>query len=118
MEDIMDQINWWSEFPVAMTLCDRDGIILEMNARALEAYKEDGGAGLIGQNALDCHPEPARQMLAEMLASGQQHIYMINKGSLRELIYQAPWYRDGQYAGFVELQLEIPQEIANFIRDA
>jgi hypothetical protein len=33
------------------------------------------------------------------------------------LIYQTPTYRDGKYAGFIELSLEIPKEIPHFIRD-
>jgi hypothetical protein len=32
------------------------------------------------------------------------------------LIYQSPWYRDGQYAGFVEISLEIPFDMPHFIR--
>ena len=35
---------------------------------------------------------------------------------MRKLIYQSPWYRDGAYAGFVELSLEIPAEMPHFVR--
>jgi len=44
-----------------------DGIILEMNDKAIDSFKEDGGEKLIGTNLLNCHPEPARSQLEEML---------------------------------------------------
>lgn len=34
------------------------------------------------------------------------------------MVCQTPWYRDGQYAGLVELALELPAQIPNFVRDA
>ena len=37
---------------------------------------------------------------------------------MKKLIYQAPWYRDGAYAGFVELSLVVPFELPHFVRGA
>ncbi len=45
------------------------------------------------------------------------NVYTIEKTGRKKLIYQTPWYRAGEYAGFVELSLEIPWEMAHFIRD-
>lgn len=106
--------RWVQEFPGNISICDKDGILLELNDRAA-AYTE-GGRSIIGTNILDCHPEPARAKLAEMLASGQANVYTIEKRGVKKLIYQAPWTIDGQYAGFVELSLEIPEEMPHFIR--
>jgi len=105
--------QWFKEFPGAIEVCDTAGILLEMNDRAAA---QERGRDLIGTNILDCHPEPARTKLAEMLASGQANIYTIEKKGKKKLIYQAPWYVDGQYAGFVELDLEIPENMPHFIR--
>jgi PAS domain-containing protein len=113
----MDPSAWWCEFPGAITVCDRSGIIIGMNARALEVFAEDGGVELFGTNLLECHPPEARQRLDEMLVSGQKNVYTIEKGGMKELIYQVPWYKDGEYAGFVELELELPQDIPHFLRD-
>ena len=108
--------EWVRAFPGAVTVCDRKGIILEMNDRSVESFAGEGGASLIGTNALDCHPEPARGKLAGLLAAGKTNAYTIEKRGMKKLVYQAPWYRDGAYAGFVELSLEIPFELPHFVR--
>src|SRR5512140_549845 len=112
----MNHNDWIHEFPAAITVCDRQGIILEMNARSIQAFQDDGGARLLGTNALDCHPEPARSKMRDLLASGQKNVYTIEKKGVKKLIYQSPWYLEGQYAGFVELSLEIPFELPHFVR--
>jgi hypothetical protein len=33
------------------------------------------------------------------------------------MIYQSPWFRDGEFAGLIELSLEIPMEMAHFVRE-
>lgn len=112
----MHDFAWVNEFPAAITVCNRQGVILDMNQRAEETFRADGGRQLIGTNALDCHPEPARTRMAQLLETGQKNVYTIQKNGVKKLIYQSPWYQDGQYAGFVELSLEIPVELPHFIR--
>jgi hypothetical protein len=113
----MREHAWTEEFPASIVVCDAEGIILEMNARAIETFAADGGAALIGSNVLACHPEPSRTMLTGMLASGQKNVYTIRKNGIRKLIYQSPWYSKGVYAGFVELSLPIPDTMPHFDRD-
>jgi len=110
--------SWVHEFPVAITVCDPSGIILEMNDRAVKAYQSQGGIKLIGTNMLDCHPEPARTKVQGLLKTRQANVYTIEKGGVKKLIYQAPWSQEGRYSGFVELSLEIPAQMPHFIRDA
>jgi hypothetical protein len=107
---------WIKEFPASATVCDRDGVILAMNDKAAESYAKDGGYGLIGVNMLTCHPETARTKTAKMLESQEKNVYTIEKNGVKKMIYQSPWYKDGQYAGFVELVFEIPFEMPHFIR--
>ena len=114
MTFVMD--NWSKEAPVAITVCDAAGIILEMNDRALASFSEEGGAALIGTNLLDCHPEPARSKVRELLLGGQTNAYTIEKKGLKKLIYQMPWYCDGVLAGLVEFSLPLPQELPHLIR--
>jgi transcriptional regulator with PAS, ATPase and Fis domain len=112
----MSELDWIKEFPAAVTVCDATGVILEMNDRAAKGYEMDGGRALIGSNMLDCHPERARAKTEALLAAREKNVYTIEKNGIKKLIYQSPWYRDGQYAGFVEISLEIPVEMPHFIR--
>ncbi len=107
---------WVQGFPGAMTVCDRDGVILYMNDTAARVFEKDGGFALIGSNVLDCHPEPARSKLLDMLRSGQSNVYTIEKKGVKKLVHQSPWYENGEYAGFVELSLAIPFEMPHFVR--
>ncbi|MBK6735624.1 MAG: PAS domain-containing protein [bacterium] len=107
---------WVHEFPAAITVCDATGIILEMNARAIETFARDGGAELVGRNVLDCHPEPSRTQLATMLAEKASNAYTIEKNGVRKLIYQSPWYENGEYRGFVEMSLVIPETMPHHVR--
>jgi PAS domain-containing protein len=59
-DDTRPADDWPVEFPGAVTVCDRSGVILSMNDRSAAAFDADGGRALIGHNLLDCHPEPAR----------------------------------------------------------
>jgi PAS domain-containing protein len=113
----MSEHEWVEGFPGAVTVCDDQGKIIEMNAKAVEAFAADGGAQLIGRNVLDCHPEPARTKLKGFMDNRQTNIYTIDKGGVRKLICQAPWYRHSEYAGFAELSFEVPRNIPNFKRD-
>jgi hypothetical protein len=113
----MPQHSWVQEFAGAITICDPDGVIVEMNDNAVHTFPGQGGAALIGTNMLDCHPEPARTKTRELLDSRRTNVYTIEKRGQKKLIYQAPWFRDGVYAGFVELAFEIPWTMPHFDRD-
>lgn len=113
----MDKHQWVKEFPGAVTVCDSEGRIVEMNDAAIEVFAADGGAGLIGTNVLDCHPEPSRTKLKGMMEAGRTNVYTIQKKGKKKLIYQSPWFRDGRYAGFVEFSVEIPWDMPHFTRD-
>jgi len=114
----MKNERWVHEFPAAITVCDREGILIAMNAKAIATFASDGGEALIGTNLLDCHPEPARTKVLEMLKSGEPNVYTIQKGGIRKLIYQSPWFAEGSYAGFVEFSLPLPENMPHFDRDA
>lgn len=108
-------VEWSDEYPGAITVCDAAGIILYMNRKAVKVLTGDGPS-VIGKNVLDCHPEPARSKLAEMLKTQTPNTYTIEKNGIKKLIHQSPWYQNGQYMGFVELSIEIPFQMAHFVR--
>lgn len=112
----MNELDWIKEFPAAVTVCDENGIILDMNDKAAKAFEKDGGRNLIGCNMHDCHPLQARLKTEALFAAREKNVYTIEKNGVKKLIYQSPWYRGGKYAGFVELSLELPLDMPHFIR--
>ncbi len=113
----MDEHPWFKEFPGPITVCDAQGIIIEMNAKAIHTYENEGGERLIGSNLLDCHPEPARTKLMTQMENRAPNVYTIEKNGNYMLIFQTPWTVDGEYRGIMEIALDIPAEAAHFKRD-
>lgn len=111
-------MTWTDEFPAAITVCDRNGIIIDMNEKSARSFEADGGRALVGRSLLNCHPEPSRSQVADMLARPRVNAYTIEKRGVRKLIYQAPWFRDGVAQGLVELSLEIPADMPHFVRQS
>lgn len=108
--------EWLDSFSGAVTICDTKGIIVYMNPKAQEVFQKYGGKSLVGTNLLDCHPEPARSKLQDMLENATSNIYTIEKNGIKKLIHQTPFYKNNIYSGFIELSLEIPGEMPHFIR--
>ncbi len=114
----MDNHRWVQEFSGAITVCDPQGIVLEMNDQAEEMFKEWGGKKLLGSNLYDCHPEPARTKLKLLMEKKQENIYTVEKNGIKRLIYQTPWYINGVYSGFVEIALILPASMPHFTRES
>lgn len=110
------ETNWAKEFAGAVTVCDTEGMILYMNDQSCNVFARSGGSDLIGKNLLDCHPEPARSKLLDLLQDPATNVYTIEKNGQKKMIYQSPWYIDGKFAGLVEVSLPLPAEIPHFIR--
>ena len=108
--------NWLKEFNGAITLCDEKGTIVYMNDKAIKTFENDGGEKLIGTDILDCHPEPSKTTLKNLMDERKVNAYTIEKNGLKKLIYQSPVFENGIYSGFIEFSLEIPIELPNFIR--
>jgi transcriptional regulator with PAS, ATPase and Fis domain len=108
--------QWVDGFPGAVTVCDMDGIILEMNERSKATFAKDGGGELVGKSLMDCHPPAARAKIEAMMASGETNAYTIEKNGKHKLIYQTPWFQDGKRMGLVEISLEIPEKMPHFKR--
>ena len=108
--------EWIKDFPAAITVCDTEGIILEMNAKACATFSEQGGTALIGKSLFDCHKPESVAAIREMLATGRNNVYTIEKNGVKKLIFQQPWRRDGKIAGLVEISLELPLQMAHHVR--
>ena len=109
-------IDWTQELASAVTVCDERGTILAMNQASAKTFEADGGRSLIGKSLLDCHPEPSRSMVAEMLARPRPNTYTVEKKGVKKLIHQAPWFKDGKFAGLVELSIVLPANMPHHVR--
>ena len=112
-----DDGSWLEEFPAAITVTGADGTILEMNARSRETFAKDGGGALVGRSVFDCHPEPARSKTRRLYEDRLPNHYTIRKDGRKKIVHQVPWYRDGVFAGIVELTFPIPDDLPHFDRD-
>ncbi|MBQ4355537.1 MAG: diguanylate cyclase [Bacteroidales bacterium] len=108
-------LKYFQKAPISVTICDKDGKILEMSDKAIATLTRDGKS-LVGANLLDCHPEPARSKLVAMLQNHNVNAYTIEKNGVKKLIYQMPWYEDEVFAGYIELSMEIPFEMPHYVR--
>ncbi len=112
----MDEHAWIAEFPGSVTVCDKDGIILEMNDRSAKTYASDGGYSLIGKNMMACHPASAQAIIKELLETHLQNVYTVEYDTEKLLVYQSPWYGKDELMGLVEFVLQIPKDIPNRLR--
>ncbi len=111
--------KWSEELPfVAITVCDKDGEIIDMNKRSANTYEKNGGKQLIGRQLMDCHPERARKIIKELMSEGKTNAYTIEKEGLKKLIYQSPWYENGEFAGLVEMSIVLPETLPHYIRES
>jgi len=107
---------WVKEFTGAVTTCDAQGTIIEMNDKSAQVFEKWGGAALVGKNIMDCHPEAARAKLQTIMETQSPNLYTIEKDGQKKLIAQMPWHENGEFRGLVEIILEIPHDMPHFVR--
>jgi hypothetical protein len=112
----MTRPAWTEEFPAAITICDADGVIVDLNQRSARTFEKEGGRALIGTSLYGCHPPQAQEQIRGLMQSRQPNAYTIEKNGVKKLIYQAPWYEQGHFKGLVELSIVIPFELPHFKR--
>ncbi len=101
---------WSKEVNFPVTICDKDGIIIAMNDKSIESFKDDGGADLIGKSLLDCHPEPSRSKLIHMLQNQLSNTYISTFNNHRQFVHETPWFENGEYCGFVEILINLTDQ--------
>jgi transcriptional regulator with PAS, ATPase and Fis domain len=104
-------MDWTDGFLGAITVCDREGIVVYMNERSKAQFAKSGDGDLMGKSLVECHPEPARSLLLKMLAEPMTNSYTIEKRGIRKMIHQTPWMGNGEFKGVVEISFEIPMEM-------
>ena len=98
---------------IAATVCDKEGIVLYQNKRAID---RDGD--VVGKNLYNCHGEKAGAMIRHMIEADESNTYQIIRHGKHKLLHQTPWYdEEGNVAGLIELAIDLPDEMPVFNRD-
>jgi transcriptional regulator with PAS, ATPase and Fis domain len=108
--------DWINSLDAAITVCNRDGIITYMNEKSILNFSKYGGEKLIGTNLLDCHPGESKIKLAELLSKELKNIYTTQSGDKHKLIYQLPVYENGEYTAYMEIVIDLPENLATHKR--
>ncbi len=108
--------NWSKELPIAITVTNKEGIIVEMNDRSVGTFAKYGGTDLIGQPLNNCHNPKSQEIIAELSEKKTTNVYTIEKNGVKKLFFQSPWFNNGEYAGLVELSMIIREDMTHYIR--
>lgn len=101
--------DFFNELDTAITVCDKEGIILFMNEKACETFKKYGGRGLIGKNINDYHNLNSCEIIKKLLIEDRCNTYTITKNNKKKLIHQTPWHQNGNVMGLIEFSVELPE---------
>jgi transcriptional regulator with PAS, ATPase and Fis domain len=112
----MNFIHYFSELDTAITVCDKDGIILFMNEKAIKTFEKYGGNELIGKNIYDYHNPNSCEIINRLLKEDKSNTYTITKAGRKKLIHQTPWHKDGLVMGLIEFSVELPADMQDHMR--
>lgn len=107
-------LDWAKEMNCAVTVCDKEGIIIYMNDKAKDTFAKHGD--LIGKSLIPCHNDNSRAIITKLLETGGTNAYTIQKNGLKKMIYQTAWKENGEVAGLVEISMVIPENLPHYIR--
>lgn len=106
--------QWAEQMDCAVTVCDKDGVIVYMNEKSRKTFEKYGN--LIGKNLMDCHNPSSIDKIKELLATGGNNTYTIEKNGQKKIIYQTAWKENNVVSGLVEISIVLPLEVPNYIR--
>lgn len=109
--------EWFNGIPIAITVSDCEGNILEMNDASAKVFEKYGGRELIGDKLGNYHKQQSIDTMQRLLTeSDSTNVYTIEKNGQKKMIFQTTWKQDGKIAGLIEFSLVIPMEMPHYIR--
>lgn len=109
--------DWFKHLNCAVTICDRNATIIYMNQKAQKTFEKWGGDNLLGKSLFDCHNPRSKETIERLMNENLSNTYTIEKNGIKKLIYQTPWYSNGDVAGLIEFSIEVPFEMPHFVRN-
>ena len=103
--------DWAKELNCAVTVCDKEGNAIYQNDKSVKT-----NGNVVGQNILPCHSENSKKIIHDLIDNRKSHSYTIHKKGEKKLIYQTPWYQEGNVAGLVEFSIVIPEDMPHYDR--
>lgn len=103
--------DWAKEMDCAITVCDKEGIVLYQNEKSIVTNGD-----VLNQNLFGCHNPRSQEIIRRLINEGAINTYTISKKGQKKLIHQAPWRENGEVAGLVEFSIVIPEEMPHYIR--
>lgn len=71
---------------------------------------------MYGKNLMDCHNDRSKATIRQLLETGGQNVYTIEKDGIRKMIYQSAWKENGKVTGLCEISIVLPGEIPHYVR--
>jgi hypothetical protein len=110
----MEIKDFFKGLDVSITVSDAQGNALYMNDKSVEVNGD-----VRGKNMMSCHKESSQKIIRHLIDDKASNTYTIQKGSVKKLIYQTPWYEDDAktvVGGLVEFSIILPDELPHFVR--
>lgn len=105
------EFTWADELDCAVTVADREGVILYQNNRSVEVNGD-----VRGRSMIPCHNERSQAIIRRLINEGGKNVYTISKKGTKKIIYQTVWRKEGIVGGLVEFSMEIPEQMPHYIR--
>ncbi len=109
-------IPWLNSLPIAITVTDITGKIIEMNDQSAMVFSKYGGYDLIGKDLNNCHNQRSVDIIQSLLRDKRTNAYTIEKEGKKKLIFQSPWFKNEKPAGLIEFSINLPDSLPHYIR--
>lgn len=104
-------LDFFKEINVSITISDTEGNVLYMNDKAKSVFSD-----MVGKNMMGCHKQSSQETIKRLINEKETNVYTIQKGDVKKMIYQTPWYVDGEIKGLIEYSIILPENMPHYIR--
>jgi hypothetical protein len=112
-DGINNIIQWAKEVNFAITVSDINDNIIYMNDKSNATFPDIK----VGDNLKNCHSNKSNEVINKIKENNIDNIYTIQKGGVKKLIYQTPWYINGIVSGIIELSIVLLDNMPHYNRD-
>ncbi len=103
--------DFFKEINVSITVSDTKGNVIYMNDKSKAVFGD-----MVGKNMMACHKQSSQETIKRLIGEKATNVYTIQKGELKKMIYQTPWYVDGEIKGLIEYSIILPDEMPHYVR--